>query len=375
LPTGGGTPLEVPGGFGHAWDPSSGRLYFCVRDTAGGSRIQFVPVNAAGPGKTRTTVSLTTTDLMSLAVSRDGLQIVVAELESSRNLTRVPLAAGGGATSGPEEPITSGRLTDSYPSVSPDNRRVALVSDTLGHMDVRVIDLESRRSEKVVLPGEDLAQVSPVWMPDGRQLLISRSQVGGLASNWIVAVDGSRAEELFPSRAQGAWTIYPSPDGKSISFIDLAEGVPQVFLYDLAGKKRTRLTDTPGAKFDCAFSPDGKSIAVTGLKDGVSQLFDLPIAGGALKQLTTGYERMRHPSFSPDSRWIYIQPSHRNIYRVRIEGGPLEQVTHFPDAGLFLEEPTVSPDGRHLYYCRGNTGSSLWLMTLEDPGRAKRSAS
>ena len=78
---------------------------------------------------------------------------------------------------------------------------------------------------------------------------------------------------------------------------------------------------------------------------------------------------MRHPFFSPDGKWIYIQPSHRNIYRVPAEGGPLEQVTRFPEAGLFLEEPTISPDGRYLYYCRGNGGSSLWLMTLENAGK------
>jgi Tol biopolymer transport system component len=78
-----------------------------------------------------------------------------------------------------------------------------------------------------------------------------------------------------------------------------------------------------------------------------------------------GFERMRHPFFSPDGKWIYIQPSHRNIYRVRAEGGPLEPVTRFPEAGLFLEEPTLSPDGRYVYYCRENGGASLWLLTLE----------
>ena len=87
-----------------------------------------------------------------------------------------------------------------------------------------------------------------------------------------------------------------------------------------------------------------------------------------MQQLTTGYERMRHPFYSPDGRWIYIQPSHRNIYRVPAEGGRLEQVTRFPDAGLFLEEPTISSDGRYLYYCRGNGGSSLWLLKLEGEG-------
>ena len=83
-----------------------------------------------------------------------------------------------------------------------------------------------------------------------------------------------------------------------------------------------------------------------------------------MQQLTTGYERMRHPFFSPDGKWIYIQPSHRNIYRVPAAGGALEQVTRFPEAGLFLEEPTISPDGRYLYYCRGSGSSSLWLVTI-----------
>lgn len=65
----------------------------------------------------------------------------------------------------------------------------------------------------------------------------------------------------------------------------------------------------------------------------------------------------------------YVQPSHGNIYRLTAEGGPLEPVTRFPEGGLFLEEPTLSPDGRYLYYCRSNGGSSMWLMTLEDPSR------
>ena len=116
------------------------------------------------------------------------------------------------------------------------------------------------------------------------------------------------------------------------------------------------------------WSPDGRSIAVTALRDGVTQLFRMPASGGPMQQLTTGYERMRHPFYSPDGRWIYVQPSHRNIYRVPAEGGQLEQVTRFPEAGLFLEEPTISPDGRYLYYCRGNGGSSLWLMKLEAEG-------
>ena len=72
---------------------------------------------------------------------------------------------------------------------------------------------------------------------------------------------------------------------------------------------------------------------MTAIRDGVIQLFRMPAAGGPMQQLTTGYERMRHPFYSPDGKWIYIQPSHRNIYRVPRRRGRLEQVTRFPDAG------------------------------------------
>lgn len=63
-------------------------------------------------------------------------------------------------------------------------------------------------------------------------------------------------------------------------------------------------------------------------------------------------------------RWIYVQPSHRNICRVPTAGGPLEPVTRFPESGVFLEEPALSPDGRTLAYARWKGGSSLWLLEL-----------
>ncbi|MFY9550492.1 MAG: hypothetical protein WAU32_05020, partial [Thermoanaerobaculia bacterium] len=374
MPAAGGKPHVLITGFGHAWDPSSHRLYFIIRDPQGGSRIQFVEVSSKGQavGGVPATVSLMTTEVMELAVTRDGLRIAVPELEASRNLTRLPLSPGGGAPTGPEESLTSGRVTDSYPSVSPDSRRVALVSDTLGHKEVEVLEVESRRRERLQLPGEDVAQAATVWMPDGRQLLISRSAAGSGSSDWIVALDGSRAEQLFTRAAQSAFSVGPSTDGKRLLYADTVKGVQQISVFNLDTRKTIQLTDSPGAKFDSVFSPDGRWIAVTGTKDGVVQLFRMPTAGGPMQQLTTGFERMRHPFFSPDGKWIYIQPSHRNIYRVPAEGGPLQQVTHFPDAGLFLEEPTISPDGRFLYYCRENGGSSLWLMTLEDQGRRRQ---
>ena len=62
-------------------------------------------------------------------------------------------------------------------------------------------------------------------------------------------------------------------------------------------------------------------------------------SGGPEEQLTYGAERYVH-MYSPDGRWLYVQPSHRNIFRMPSNGGPLRQVTRFPDS-VFLEEPTM----------------------------------
>ena len=62
--------------------------------------------------------------------------------------------------------------------------------------------------------------------------------------------------------------------------------------------------------------------------------------------------------------WLYFQLNHLNIYRMPADGGRIQQVAHFPESGLFLEEPTISPDGRYLVYCRSNGGSSLWVLRL-----------
>jgi Tol biopolymer transport system component len=205
-------------------------------------------------------------------------------------------------------------------------------------------------------------------MPNGKELLVVRNLADGDNSGWIAALDGSRAEEFFLAKSRRVFQFRAAPHGSSV-LVSLSLGADQFSLYDMVSHKTTSLTNSPGDKFDGEWSPDGRWIAATASDGEALQLFRMPATGGPMQQLTTGYERMRHPFFSPDGKWIYIQPSHRNIFRVRAEGGPLEKVTNFPEAGLFIEEPTISPDGRYLVYCRENGGSSLWLLTLEGGGR------
>jgi Tol biopolymer transport system component len=361
----GGTPRLLLRGSNVAWEGSGKRLYFLFRDPSGGTRLQTVEIDesSATLRSEPRTVGLMTGILRDLAISRDGTKLVASELEGSLNLTRLPLTADGGSPAGPEEELSSGRVIDRYPNYSPDGKRIAFSSDRLGAEEIWILDLESRRSERLELTGEDLGVNTAYWSPDGKRLAVARFFANGKQAVWVAATDGSQADEVVPA-APGVDAGPFSSDGTQLLYNARTEGWSQLFVLDLTSRQRRQLTRSPGDKRVTTWSPDGRWIAFSSNATGTTQLWRIPFEGGKAEMLTSGSERMYHPFYSPDGRWIYIQPSHRNIYRLPAAGGPLEPVTKFPDAGLFLEEPTLSPDGRWLAYCRSNGGSSLWLLTV-----------
>ena len=368
----GGSPSRLVLGTGHAWDASASRIYFLTRDPTGGTRLLLADVDEA-TGRLRgspRTVGLMTGILRDLAVSRDGRRLALSEVEGAMNLTRLPLAAGGGAPGGPEEELSSGRVIDRYPVYSPDGTRIAFASDRLGPEQVWVMDLATRKSERIELAGRDLGVNLPTWTRDGRHLVVTRSFPNATASMWIAAADGSEAKEFLKDSTSGAGQTF-SPDGKSLVYSRPVAGVQQLYRLDLATHRSSELTTSPGDKLNATWSPDGSRIAYSSNVTGTMQLWTIPSGGGPGKMLTDGWERMYHPFYSPDGRWLYIQPSHRNIYRLPAEGGPLQPVTKFPESGLFLEEPTLSPDGKFLAYSRSNGGASLWLLTMSDSSPKK----
>ena len=90
-----------------------------------------------------------------------------------------------------------------------------------------------------------------------------------------------------------------------------------------------QFTTSASHKFEAVWSPDGKWIAFAANADASVHVVRLAVGGGAEETLTTGLERHRHLFYSPDGRWLYVQPSHRNIWRMPFSGGPLQQVDAF----------------------------------------------
>lgn len=358
-------------GSGHAW-ADDGSLYFLKRGASGGTTLGRVPVDTgsgrvAGP---EDVVAVLTGALRDVAVAPRSRAVAVGEIEAGFNLTRLPLTADGSRPEGPEQPLSRGSFRDRYPAYSLDGRRVAYSSNRTGRLEIWVLDLPTMGRQRVPMPREELETESPSFLPDGNTLLVMAARVGRPRSLWLLSLDGSRAEELAAAGTPSLGSLGLSPDGRRV-LLSRSEG-DEMRLYelDLVARTQRRLATAAGNTYDGAWSRDGRQIAYTATTSGTLQPWTQPAEGGEPRQLTFGVERMRHASFSPDGRWIYVQPSHRNVWRVPTAGGPLELVTRFPESGLFIEEPTLSPDGRALVYARWNGGASLWLLRLGGPGSA-----
>jgi Tol biopolymer transport system component/tRNA A-37 threonylcarbamoyl transferase component Bud32 len=366
-------PRELLRGSSPVWDASGKRLYYVTPEKLGGTVIQSIEFDEASGRIQGSPLSLgvMTGVLRDLAISRNGHELVASEHQESLNLSRLPLAAGGSSPAGPEEMLTPGGVRDRYPSFSPNGGRIAFADNRLGDQEVWILDLATRQRERLRLPQADLGANLPFWSPDGRRLAVTRFRPDGNSSMWIAAVDGSTAEEVVPAKPVLRGAPF-SPDGRNLLFTYRTDGYAQLFMLDVASRTEHQLTFSKSDKYDPVWSPDGQWIAYPSNAGGYTQIWRIATAGGEEQRLTTGYDRIRHISFSADGRWIYLQPNHLNIYRMPAGGGPLQQVTKFPESGLFIEEPKLSPDGRWLAYCHNNGGSSLWLLELGTNQQAAR---
>jgi Tol biopolymer transport system component len=365
MATSGGTPKEILRGSSPVWDRSGKHLYFATQERLGGTEIQSVEFDESNGRILGAPHSLgvVTGVLRDLAMNRNSQELVVTEQQESLNLTRLPLVPGGSGPAGPEEQLNPGEVRDRYPFFSSDGRRIAFGDNRLVDQEVWILDLSTRHRERLRLPQVSLGANMPFWSPDDRQLAVTRFQPDGSNSLWIAALDGSAAEEIVAAKPALRGAPF-SPDGRNLLYAYNKDGFSQLFILELASRKERQLTFSPSDKYDPIWSPDGQWSVYTSNRGGYSQIWRSPTQGGEEHRLTTGYDRIRHVSYSQDGRWIYLQLNHQNIYRMPASGGPLQQVTKFPEAGLFIEEPKLSPDGKSLVYCRNNGGSSLWLLEL-----------
>ncbi|AKU95339.1 tolB protein precursor [Labilithrix luteola] len=169
-----------------------------------------------------------------------------------------------------------------------------------------------------------------------------------------------------------------SPDGKRLVFTRFAsgynEGNPDVGIVPVTGGNPTIVSNAnggvnlPGA----CWNRGADVIAYSG---GDDELYVIPAAGGKPRQVTSRRGFMSwEPSLSPDGTWIVFESHARStggrdagtIWKIRVDGTGLTQLTSAPKGPEGDREPNWSPAGDKIVFQSDRTGvANIWTMSVD----------
>ncbi len=174
-------------------------------------------------------------------------------------------------------------------------------------------------------------------------------------------VEGSQWER-WPTRAvtfetdEGTWmNLDVSPDGRTIVFDLLGD----IYRMPISGGRAERLIG--GTAFDQQprFSPDGTRIAFTSDRNGGDNVWVMNADGSDPKAVTTETFRLySSPDWTPDGRTLFARKHFTDtrslgageIWMIHPDGGKGQVIVEKTTWQADQNEPSVSPDGKWLYY-------------------------
>src|SRR2546423_3820658 len=192
------------------------------------------------------TVNLAPDGERSITVARGDLFSVPAKNGTPRNLTK---------TSGAHE-------RDAV--WSPDGKWIAYNSDVTGENELYVRSKDGKGEPQQITNGADTYYYAPKWSPDSKKLLwsdrLQRLRYVDVTSKAITLV----YQEKYGEIEGYVW----SPDSQWVTWARPEEnGMSRVYLYSLANKQQTAVTDSWYGSGEAVFSDDGKYLLLSSARD------------------------------------------------------------------------------------------------------------
>lgn len=173
----------------------------------------------------------------------------------------------------------TGRIDDILPSVSPDSKRIAFVSDRSGHPNIDTMNASDGSDVVQLTTTTSGSATEPAYAPDGRIVFIAKQDSG--SGIFVMNADGSNQQHLTTSTAIDEFPAV-SPRGDRIAFDSNRNGDFHIFTMRLDGSDIQQLNEISG--MHPTYSPDGQWIAFSSNGNLVAQ----QVNGGRLVQITQG---------------------------------------------------------------------------------------
>jgi Tol biopolymer transport system component/DNA-binding winged helix-turn-helix (wHTH) protein len=261
-------------------------------------------------------------------------------------------------------PFTASPGAEFDPTFSPDGKQIAFVWD---RDDGKPADLYVKfigAEQPLRISRSDAPVCNPAWSPDGQYVAYQR---GGVSHGTFIvpALTGPERKLSDDGACLGlSW----SRDGKFLVFPakDSAAEPWHIAVFSLDTMEEHRITspapNTIGDHLPCV-SPDSKTVAYARLSSpGVTDLYLSPIGGGDARRITFDQSAIRGCAWAGDGQSLVITGREQTLWRVPVSGGKPERLS---GAGPRAFDPAISPAGDKLAYRTGAMNTNIWRVDLD----------
>jgi eukaryotic-like serine/threonine-protein kinase len=357
------------------WSPSwgpDGRFLYFASDRGGSMNLWRAPIDevtgvVTGPLQALTTPSASSGEL---TIARTGGQIAYAASNTQLNVHRIAIDPLSMKAQGNDFPVTSGSTQFIEPDVSPDGSTVVM-RNLAGQEDLYIVKPDGTDLRRITddAPKDRAAK----WSPDGRRIAFY-SDRNGRYEIWSIDPEGSNLQQLTKTTGETVWYPVWSPDGQRL----LAHNSSGTSIFDLRGALPSSEAETlppieEGLAFGAmAWSPDGKWLAGPGYRNhellpGVwfysleeRNYVKAPDLGGS--GLTRQGDDAARASWMPDSRTLIISARGRLVAVDRVT---LEVKEIFRPIGYGASDPSVTADGKMIFFSALRVEGDIWMATIE----------
>jgi Tol biopolymer transport system component len=260
-------------------------------------------------------------------------------------------------------------IINSYPSPSPDSRKIAFASNRTGEFQIFVMNSDGTGVQQIT--HDRGGNVTPSWSPDGRMIAFaSTEQRDGNAEVYVMNADGSDQRRLTNNPADDSHPHW-SPDTQRIIFSSSRttqdpKGAEwdDIFSMKIDGSDLQQHTHCAAICTFPSYSPDMLKIAYRRVVTNSpafqwdltpaqrnSEIFVANIDGTHETNISNSAGFDGWPAWSPDGGWIAFASNRLGpanvgeIFVVHPDGTGLKQIS---SSGSFAQ-PAWSPDGRRIY--------------------------
>ncbi|WKN30082.1 amidohydrolase family protein [Porifericola rhodea] len=173
---------------------------------------------------------------------------------------------------------------------------------------------------------------------------------------WDVNTPQGSFQEVNITTEEGTWmNLDVSPDGKTIAFDLLGD----IYTLPIGGGQAKLIRGGHAYETQPRFSPDGTRIAFTSDAGGGDNIWLMAPDGSEATQITQeDFRLLNNPTWSPDGQYLMARKHFTSgrslgageIWMYHISGGRGIQLTKRKNDQQDVNEPSVSPDGRYVYY-------------------------